>query len=1609
MYYSLWLQFKLFFNRQSRAVRWVSVILIVAFVGMGLFGVIHPARAGVFDCLGAPVDCAASIASNFLLWIASLIGKILVVLIDILLGIIQYNDFVRATAVSQGWVVIRDLCNMLFVAVLLMIAFGTILRIETYKYQRLLPQMIIMAVLVNFSKLIAGFVIDLSQVVLLTFANAFRDSAAGNFVSVFKLKEMLGVIQTDSTGAVTTTSPLSNMEKLGLPLFAIVLLVVALFVMLAMIVVFLARIVFLWVLVVLSPFAFMLSILPMTKSYASKWWNSFGRWTVTGPVLVFFIWLSLSVLGTGDTSSKIITTSSQGTAVNQGIVTAGLGSISSSENLLGFMLAVAMLVMAVGFAQSLGGFAGKFTGNMMGRLQKLGAGTLKLGGSAIKSLGKKADQAQMKMQKRAGITAPLSLRPSMIKEGWQAWRHQKEEEHYTAAKGASQDMFHRVFSREKTHYYDRAVRRRQSEEESKILSNKDDEIIHELEQAIKEKNADKIAGASRKLAKQADFDNFVRARGYHTGVDDSQRDMRALVRDIFMKEGGMTEQEAFRLGNDVGELAENNRQWGMSRAFGFDYNTGKFFEQTPEDWAKIVAAQQAKRDPQVIPRENHRTAYKSETTALVEADANGEVRRGADGLPILLQGDLTHAQEEDLVRTKRAVRIEADAGFHGAGESSWGNIDPAHANRLQPNARAAVMMNHPVDAHEIAPVLYNKVWESMAQMTPAELFKLEGYTKQPVVTDPHTGRVTQILQRPNLFNEDVAVPYEELSENFFKSYLNGKYDEWKESPENAGKDFSDDKVRKREFYHLFLQRNREQIERGRRGEQVQVTEFPPASEIPGQPATGPAPAAGTPLTDVDRAHYEATKAKVEKYQQENLGSFFASEEYQKGVTGGQFLERERFDEAKALEEYQSKYGTEGLRGVANYGAKGSNNVIGLDFSNLKVEGMDLSKSAGEFISDPAVLAQVKPQLLSMVDAEIASLNAKPDRTAGDNQRMRNLLAARDKINDEDQFRNLKLANLGRTGFSARHVLAHEDMHAQLAEADPDGKLQKEIWDGMSQEARQIATAQVKRKMSNQNMGEAQIISEYFAEGLANAGPATRADRSATAITLPASALQRLSEKTKVGSIPVEEQIVVPQAIGRRDRKQAEKQARRTEKDSEAQLKRQMAFEKEEEQAKKDLLQSQQDAKARAAEYDRAQQARRDLELKQAPQRRQINDRVRELQRQLANEKALMDEASAHGDQATAKTHQKNYNRLVPEINTAATQLEDLNRDLDKVKLREQSAMISAREATKQVQDKENESQRKSDARQQHVSGVIDVTNANERAQRDMETLSQRGVVGTTDAAKVTNAIRNNDYRAAFQHMEDIKKQIDANPEAYSRDVASLRDKIKNAEVSARLTVGTKMNDVVKSDIVRWQSEIAALTQGMTGQVDAIMKDMTARIPAARDLYKSSPKENIDKHVTTAVQPEASAEEKKASSAAVQTEMEKIAPPSTVVNQPPVRESVDKVKELLDKLQHPGLDDEVSKKLMGGLGEEINKLSSAIQGQKKGIDEFVKNVTNPLAHQAQLGGLGHFSHDSAEWKKFMYNMDELHKFFRDKFPKKGSESDVRHGDQPSSRPDSDSTA
>lgn len=311
-----------------------------------------------------------SIVSTFLSWLSVVINWE----INIFQFLAQFNNFLNVTAVREGWKLVRDVCNMFFIIILLVISFATILRIESYAYKKWLGKLVIAAILINFSKTITGLLIGFSQVVMLTFVSAFKDAVAGNLGAGLHLNEMMsagaetGKMKEFSKTLEGDDNALDAVSIFGALLLALILLLVFGIVLLVMIVVLVGRIISLWVLVILSPVAYLLQASPFGEKYAKQWWQELGKNLVAGPVLAFFLWLSFLTIqrSSGKVASDMrageIKESSFGLGASE--APEYITGISKTSALLDYIITIALLIAALKITQEMGVIGSSFAGKM---------------------------------------------------------------------------------------------------------------------------------------------------------------------------------------------------------------------------------------------------------------------------------------------------------------------------------------------------------------------------------------------------------------------------------------------------------------------------------------------------------------------------------------------------------------------------------------------------------------------------------------------------------------------------------------------------------------------------------------------------------------------------------------------------------------------------------------------------------------------------------------------------------------------------------------------------------------------------------------------------------------------------------------------------------------------------------------------------------------------------------------------------------------------------------------------------------------------------------------------------------------------------------------------
>lgn len=249
---------------------------------------------GVLDIVGNSVgNFAAGLVSFFSYALLSIIGLIITVVASGTNYILKMNmEVLTNPTVQIGWTICRDIANLGFVLVLIIIALATVLRFQSYGYQKLLIKLIAAAIIVNFSLTIAGFILDFTNVVASFFINkAFGNlgDIASGLANVFQPQLFL-----NSVSNVTTTGGIdflinSIMHMTTGAIFSLLTLII----LICFMILFLIRYVFLVILLVVSPIAWLMWTLPDTQSLYKKWWTKFLHWCFFAPACLFFLYLAM--------------------------------------------------------------------------------------------------------------------------------------------------------------------------------------------------------------------------------------------------------------------------------------------------------------------------------------------------------------------------------------------------------------------------------------------------------------------------------------------------------------------------------------------------------------------------------------------------------------------------------------------------------------------------------------------------------------------------------------------------------------------------------------------------------------------------------------------------------------------------------------------------------------------------------------------------------------------------------------------------------------------------------------------------------------------------------------------------------------------------------------------------------------------------------------------------------------------------------------------------------------------------------------------------------------------------------------------------------------------
>ncbi len=239
----------------------------------------------VYYVLYIPTAALARLAAGFLDWFLHFS--------------LQSSSYTATEFVPQGWRIVRDISNILFIFVLLYIAIGTILRLNGVDAKKMIASLVVVALLINFSLFFTKIIIDTSNILARIMYDSVSVTGQSSASTSGEKSITLGLVSKFNPQKIFKTSDIDANENTGWFFFVLLIAIainIFMFLMfLKVAVLFLGRVIGLMVSMILSPFAFVSWIVPSMKSWMkigwTNWWSELVAQAFMAPVFLFFLYI----------------------------------------------------------------------------------------------------------------------------------------------------------------------------------------------------------------------------------------------------------------------------------------------------------------------------------------------------------------------------------------------------------------------------------------------------------------------------------------------------------------------------------------------------------------------------------------------------------------------------------------------------------------------------------------------------------------------------------------------------------------------------------------------------------------------------------------------------------------------------------------------------------------------------------------------------------------------------------------------------------------------------------------------------------------------------------------------------------------------------------------------------------------------------------------------------------------------------------------------------------------------------------------------------------------------------------------------------------------------
>mgnify|MGYP001566951667 CR=1 FL=1 len=324
----------------------------------------------------SPGACLVQFSYYLLYVIPAFLLTMAAIFFNILISITLGSTLLKSTFISDAWAVVRDLSNMFFILILLYIAIKVILGMSGSEVKKMIGNVVIMALLINFSMFFTQVIIDSSNILALIFYNKLSPTSqyttitgekdiAGGLVQAFNPTASLSpdfFIAAKATQIPDPDDPTKTItkkeDKVPLGMMVGIILVTGLVLLFATYALFVSglyfvgRLIELFVLIIFSPFAFMSYTIPKFAGIDYIGWDAWFKRLLTvsfmAPIFMFFLYFIFMVV-----KANIFSASLKSNNPNPGII------LMLLQMAIPALVILVLLLQAVKFAKKGSGMFGE--------------------------------------------------------------------------------------------------------------------------------------------------------------------------------------------------------------------------------------------------------------------------------------------------------------------------------------------------------------------------------------------------------------------------------------------------------------------------------------------------------------------------------------------------------------------------------------------------------------------------------------------------------------------------------------------------------------------------------------------------------------------------------------------------------------------------------------------------------------------------------------------------------------------------------------------------------------------------------------------------------------------------------------------------------------------------------------------------------------------------------------------------------------------------------------------------------------------------------------------------------------------------------------------------